>query len=151
MQVTKDNIEEIFRKKIKELTAVTVENCLDYVIDFYNNYTIEDVDTVYPENDMLLFEYGIYDWQDGKGENFTIGLTRQFYTGQIEAGILFNLQLMLYYDKSNFLGIEPYNRWSDEFESIEDWSKKVEKADGFIQTINMTPISYDIFITNPDI
>ena len=151
MQITKDNIENIFNNKIKELTTVTVDNCLDIFVNFYNNNFISEVDTNFPENDMLLFEYGIYDSQDGKVENFTVGLTRQFYIGKNEEGDLFNLQLLLYFDKHNFIGIEPYNRWSDEFSTIEDWTKKIKRTDGFEQTENIIPKSFEIFLTNPGI
>jgi hypothetical protein len=150
MVLTKDNIESVFKEKVNELSAITVNTCLDLIVDFYNNNLISDVDTNYPESDMLLFEYGTYDWQDGKGENFSIGLTRQFYTGKIGEGELFNLQLLLYYDKDNFDETEPYNKWSDEFDTIEDWAKNIIKTDGFKRTENMTPKSYDVFITKPD-
>ena len=31
-----------------------------------------------PDDDMLLFEYGVYDWHDGKGTRFNWSLCRQF-------------------------------------------------------------------------
>src|SRR6187455_2946144 len=82
-ELTKDIIESIFKQKVNdfltEVKLLTVNDALQLVMAFHEECQIKNVDSTDPDNDMLLFEYGIYDWQDGKGENFTISLVRQFY------------------------------------------------------------------------
>src|SRR5688500_4669709 len=109
-QLAKDIVESTFRQKVSDLItqtkSLTINNALQLVIDFFNNYEIKNVDTSVPDNDMLLFEYGIYDWQDGNGENYTIGITRQFYVENGLSDGFSQLHLTLYFNCEEYKQIE---------------------------------------------
>ncbi len=56
------------------LSASTVEAGLSLMFSFYEAVKPDGCDP--DDGDMLLFEWGTYDW--GQGENFQVGITRQF-------------------------------------------------------------------------
>ena len=65
------------QQMLKGLT-LTPENALDLVIEFYHSTHVKGIDSDIPDNDMLLFQYGTYDWLDGNGRSFSLDFTRQF-------------------------------------------------------------------------
>lgn len=147
-ELTKDSIENAFKEKVSE--SLTVNNALQFVIDFYTNYEIKNVDTTIPDNDMLLFEYGIYDWQDGKGKNYTIDITRQFYIENEDSDGFSQLHLMLYFNSEEYKNIEAANKWSIDFESIEDWKVFVSNTEGFQLAEGKVAKAFDIFLIETD-
>ena len=73
--------EAAFRRFLRraglEFEQAPVRDVLLAVTQFYAEQRIGGL-TDEPDTDMLLFEYGCYDW--GGGEAFQLGLTRQFYS-----------------------------------------------------------------------
>ncbi len=154
-ELTKDIVESVFKQKVNDLiddkNRLVVNELLQLMIDFYNEYQIQKVDSTIPDSDMLLFEYGIYDWQDGKGENFTISIVRQFYIEDEENEGFSQLHLVLYFDKDEFKGAEASsNKWSVDFENIDEWKQYVIKMPGFKLVEEKHPHSFDIFSTETD-
>jgi hypothetical protein len=153
-ELTKDIVESTFKQKVSdwitENKLLSVNDSLELVIDFFNNYSIRNVDSTIPDDDMLLFEYGIYDWQDGKGENFTIDITRQFYIEDEESDGRSQLHLIMYFDSEEFRGIEAANKWSVDFENIEEWKNQVINTQGFKAAENKQAKAFDIFLNETD-
>ena len=154
-ELTKDIVEETFTEKVNKLLAdkdrFVVSELLQLMIDFYNEYQVQNVDSTIPDNDMLLFEYGIYDWQDGKGENFTISIVRQFYIENGESEGFTQLHLVLYFDKDEFEGAEASaNKWSVDFETIGEWKQYVIEMKAFKLVEDKQPHSFDIFSVETD-
>lgn len=148
IELSKDNVADTFKQKV--IGSATVNNALEIVIDFYVNYEIKNVDSSIPDNDMLLFEYGIYDWQDGKGENFTIDITRQFYVESKESDGFSQLHLILYFDRAEFDSIEAANKWSIDFDSIDEWKNYVTNTEGFKLADGISSKAFDVFLTETD-
>ncbi|HEV7780720.1 MAG TPA: hypothetical protein VGO58_05615, partial [Chitinophagaceae bacterium] len=121
MNIPKENVEPIFREKLKGKESLNVADALQLVTDFYNEYEITGIDRNIPDDDMLLFEYGIYDWQDGKGENYTVDITRQFYIENGQDVGSSQLHLVLYFNCEEYRHIEAANKWSLDFDNIKDW------------------------------
>lgn len=153
-ELTKDIVESTFKQKVSdwitENKSFTVNDSLELVIDFFNNYSIRNVDSTIPDDDMLLFEYGIYDWQDGKGENYTIDIARQFYIEDEESDGRFQLHLIMYYDSEEFRGVEAANKWSVDFENVEEWKNHVINTQGFKAAENKQAKAFDIFLNETD-
>ena len=77
------------------------------------------------DGDMLLFQWGTYDW--GKGENFEIGITRQFIElGQEDDEAISQLSLVYRYEPAEELkNIPAGNRWCDgpsEFDLVREFA-----------------------------
>ena len=150
MKKAKEDIESIFKEKVNEKGSLNVTDALQIVTDFYNEYVIIDVDGNNPDNDMLLFEYGIYDWQDGKGENYTIDIVRQFYVENDQVEGFSQLHLMLYFNCEEYRHVEAANKWSIDVESIEEWKTFVVNSQGFKSAEGKMPKAFDVFLTEPD-
>lgn len=151
--LTKNTVEEIFKQKVNASIShdgdINVNRALQLIIDFFNNYEIRNVDLSIPDNDMLLFEYGIYNWQDGKGENYTIGMARQFYIEENDNGFS-QLHLVLYFNTEGFEQIQPSSTWSVGFENTEQWIKHISHTEGFTQAAGKPAKAFDIFLTETD-
>ena len=53
------------------------KDAVERFISFFQEYKIKEKQE-YEDEDMLLFQYGNYDWQDVNGDEFSFDLTRQF-------------------------------------------------------------------------
>lgn len=64
-------------------------------MDFYNENRAIDAMSLEEDGDMLLFQWGTYDW--GNGKHFEIGLTRQLIPSGDEDVDIWQLQISYYY------------------------------------------------------
>ena len=140
--------EDFFRKKVEGLIhsspTLNIDDALEVTLDFFKNFKISGVDTTVTDNDMLLFQYGTYDWHDGKGENFTVNLTRQFYVENNDSEEFYQLGLTLYYESKNFIDIKSFNKWSIEFSKIDDWEKSIKDTPAFKKARKINATTFDI-------
>jgi hypothetical protein len=105
----KDFIRLLSRKRLN-LTSLTLPDAVDAMIAFYRT-------VCYPmcwrllEGDMLLCQWGIYDW--GKGEKFEFDLTRQFISfGGLVDNSMSQMHLTFRFAVTNELqSIPADNRW----------------------------------------
>ncbi|MCK7593175.1 hypothetical protein M0G41_05765 [Lysobacter sp. CAU 1642] len=82
-----------------------------------------------PEQDMLLFQWGTYDW--GEGEHFEADLTRQFIVpGKGDDPALYQLSLTFRYQPSDQLRA---------VESGEFWCASREEAAPFLAMVCASP------------
>jgi hypothetical protein len=78
--------------------------------------------------DMLLFEYGVYDW--GEGKRFQLDFVRQFIVGDLEdESQLEQLRLTLFYPPEVAGDAAPYDVWSHV--GLETYADRVRKSPGF--------------------
>lgn len=61
--------------KGKEIACLSPREAIDLMVDFYSAIRAEDCD-LDADGDMLLLQWGVYDW--GEGEMFEYNITRQF-------------------------------------------------------------------------
>jgi len=59
--------------------ALTADSAIDAMMEFYVAHRATDVANIDDEEDMLLFQWGTYDW--GAGASFEYNITRQFIVG----------------------------------------------------------------------
>jgi hypothetical protein len=70
-----DTFQGFIRQTGKSLSHLSPDEAIELMIDFYSTVRAEDCD-LDKNGDMLLFQWGIYNW--GKGEFFEYNITRQF-------------------------------------------------------------------------
>lgn len=81
------------------LDALTPQAALDAVVDFYENERATNADKIEDDGDMLLYQWGTYDFGDGL--SFRLDLTRQFVDAAEEGDDgIWQLSLILHYDTS---------------------------------------------------
>src|SRR6187455_2166 len=100
---------------LQSANTPTLDQSLLLIVRFFEDYDIIGVDRSIPDYDMLLFQYGLYDFQDGKGENFIVNFTRQFYIEDSGNDEFYQLGLTLNYDKHFFENVDNFTKWSIDF------------------------------------
>ena len=109
----------------------------------FANETVEGFDG---DDDMLMFEYGVYDWGDGKGNRVNWVLCRQFAfydkTGEYEH--MEQLRCVLYFTPRPELeepGVES-SIWPREQAS--GWIADVEQLSGHAVVLDATPVESEV-------
>lgn len=75
MEEHRKALERLVKKQIQIWQKITPDRAIAAMMDFYQTHQIlQNVEE--PDHDMLLFQYGIYDWT-GKRAAFEFNLTRQ--------------------------------------------------------------------------
>jgi hypothetical protein len=96
------------------------------------------------DDDMCLFEYGVYDWSDGKGPRFSWNLCRQFTIYKDgEYDRMEQLRCDLYFEVTPQL--EPLQLdgiWSGS--DLAGWATEVEAQEGFHAVTELTPVESSV-------
>jgi len=130
-------------KKYLKRELGKVENCreaIDRFISFYEKYKLKP-ELEDEEEDMLLYQYGTYDWT-GKGGNFEFNLTRQFEIPNDDEFL--QLSLTLKYDPEIVGEIEDENSWSTDFKTVNEWAENIKTTEGFQKVDGLKPNKIEI-------
>jgi hypothetical protein len=90
---------------------------------------------------MCLFEYGVYDWSDGKGPRFDWGLCRQFsfYDDDGEYDGMEQLRCDLFFEVVPALAqVGAGDMWSGA--DLDAWIAQVETDEGFRAVAGLVPL-----------
>ena len=139
---SKKTLEQIVNSNIAD-DNITPETALTSIIDFYRNYNT-DIGSENADDDMLLFQYGTYDW-DGSGGKFEFNLTRQIADPDDEE--FHQVKLTLYYKPEDIGEIESFNLWSIDKPTIDDWQKNIKDTEGFKRATKARPFDYKVELT----
>ena len=97
--------------------------------------------------DMLLFQYGVYDW--GNGKNLEIDFVRQLVKD--EDIIQIHIALTIPFEEK-FSTIESYEEWYNSFENkktLEEWKNEIETMQIF-QQIDSLKYNLEIWKENAE-
>ena len=121
-----------------------VQNSSDAIsmfLKFFNDYKIKR-EISHLEEDMLLFQYGNYDYQDGNGKEFSLDFTRQFEIPNEEE--YYQLSLTLFYDYKQLGEIKSFSSWSIESEDLLAWEKLIKNSEGYLKSKELRPKRIEI-------
>jgi hypothetical protein len=111
---------------------LTIEKGFDLVVTFYREVRIgAAVPDTGSDEDMLLFQYGIYNWYDARGEYFGLDMTRQLITEEEEEQVICQLSFAFEFDAAPFSGVNHYNCWSPMLSALTDWASSQKATAGF--------------------
>ena len=111
--------------KGKDLTALLL---VEVSLNLYNELKIEGIfDEEY--NDVLLFQYGVYNWGDEHGRHFSLDITRQLQMPLEDEP--YQLSFSLVFDPERFENIDAYDCWSMDFSDLESFIEHIKDTDGF--------------------
>ena len=96
-------------------------------------------------NDILLFQYGTYDFGDESGKHFELDITRQFINPKDDEP--HQLSFSLKYAPDKFVEIENYNCWNTDFENLEDFIAHIKTTDGFKLANELEPKTYEVWFS----
>ncbi|MCX2679078.1 hypothetical protein OOZ15_03915 [Galbibacter sp. EGI 63066] len=129
-------------KLLETEKKLTPDNIITLSEKLYANFKVRGISVEETkENDMLLFQYGTYDWGDELGEHFSFDITRQFYK---KNGDIYQLSLTLIFDPINFKELNPYNKWSSYFQSIGEWATHIKTTQGYHLSKSQPIQSYEL-------
>ena len=138
-----DAILKEYKNKLK--TDNSVKNIIKVFIE---NYLKESKKYNRQEDaDMLLFQYGVYDW--GNGKNLEIDFVRQLIKD--EDIIQIHITLTIPFEEK-FSTIESYEEWYNSFENkktLEEWKNEIETMQIF-QQIDSLKYNLEIWKENAE-
>jgi hypothetical protein len=138
----KKTLEQIVKSHVTD-NKITPGTALASMLAFYNNYKT-NIEINNPDDDMLLFQYGTYNW-DGNGGKFELDLTRQIIDPDDEE--YHQVKLTLYYKATDIGEIESFNLWSIDRPTVEEWEKAVAGTEGFKRAEKAKPFDYKVALT----
>jgi hypothetical protein len=112
---TSETAFETFAKEHGETIGVlTARAGLRLMLDFYRDVRAEGVAPLDADGDMLLFQWGTFDW--GKGEHFEVEICRQFRDAVLQDdGAMSQLRLVFYFTPTEDLArLKHGERWCDQ-------------------------------------
>jgi hypothetical protein len=97
------------------------------------------------DGDNILFQYGDYDW--GNGKFFQINFTRQLYEIFFdESHQILQLRVTFYYDSAKFITIEPFNVWSSSCKNIKEFQDTISISEAFNLALDETLIKIEMIV-----
>ncbi len=100
------------------ITELALPAAIDAMLAFYAEVRMEGCDMAH-DGDMLLYQWGTYDW--GRGRNFELDLTRQFIFGAGEDDEIWQLSLTFLFTPSPALAaVASGNRWCRSLDKRDD-------------------------------
>ena len=134
MKITLEEVEQEYRKKIQETFdhegSLTATAMVELMVNLSQELKVENIsDNEDPDSDMLLYQYGTYDWGDELGKHFSFDITRQFI--EPEEDEPYQLSFVLIYDPEPFRKLGSYDCWSRDFSDMESFISCIKTTDGF--------------------
>ena len=117
------------------------------LIDYYQDVEFTEVDRA-DNGDMLLFQYGTYDWGDGR--YFEIGFTRQFYQifGDAADHEVIQQSFTFYFDPERFQHIGSFDLWSNAAATLALYEKAIASSQGYRQALGHRAERFEISISD---
>jgi hypothetical protein len=118
-----------------ELDGLSAASAVHSMLDFYRSVRADDVD-LSESGDMLLFQWGTWDW--GDGPTFQYDITRQFITAIDDPddadSSFWQLSLTLHFEPSDvFAAVGSGDRWCNLPGEVEDFARFI--ADSAASTV----------------
>jgi len=142
MRISIQEIENEYHKALEGIETFTVDEFIAVAVKLFNEIKIENIDDSDADNDMLLFQYGVYDWSDENGKHFEFDITRQIRVPDEDEPYQLNLSLL--FDPSLFYEIKPYNCWSTEYDNTEKFADHIKTTPGYEAVSKNTAKKYQI-------
>jgi len=136
------NLENEYRKFISEKKILIVDEFIDIAINLFKKIEVDKIDYAEPSNDMLLFQYGVYNWGDENGNHFSFDITRQIITPEEDEP--YQLSSILIFEPSAFSKIKPYDTWSNDFISVGDFVNHIKSTSGYELANKMNAIKVQL-------
>ena len=109
--ITVKKIEKEYQRSIQQQivkgNALTADAMIDLSMKLFQDVKAKGVSTDETDNDMLLFQYGIYNWGDENGKHFSFEIARQLIIDKNQD--FYQLRLTFIYDPESFENCVSYN------------------------------------------
>jgi hypothetical protein len=113
------------------------------LIDYHKDVEFPDVSRA-DDGDMLLFQYGTYDW--GGGRFFEIDFTRQFYQffTDTDDHEIIQQRFTFYFDPEKFCHIASFDIWSNAVASLAEFEATIVNSQGYQEAVGHCAEKFEI-------
>jgi hypothetical protein len=147
--MTEEEITHAFNRfgegKGTKVDSLSLSDFPRLLIDYYQEVEFTEVDRA-DDGDMLLFQYGTYDW--GNGPFFEVDFTRQFYQffTDAEDHEILQQSFTFYFDPEPFRHIDSFNLWSNAVASLSEFEGAIVNSQGYREAVAQRPQRFEISI-----
>ena len=125
-----EKAKSLFQKHLRgaglKLNKMTPAQGINAMLSFYRHERADDC-SFDDDADMLLFQWGTYDW--GDGEFFDFNITRQLIFGGFEDENIWQLSLTFRFNPSDALRqLNSGNKWCGNSDRIEQFNKFIQDS-----------------------
>ena len=112
-------------------------------LEFYATVRAADLSPA-PESDMLLFQYGVYDW--GAGELFELDIARQFIAAvPNDDDAISQLHCTtMFVPTSDLMAIQPWNVWCQDRAGLGEFNEIILSSIGYQGVLRENPVRREI-------
>lgn len=133
------------KKQIDNGNALTPDSLIDLSLNLFENVKAKGLSSVEEKDtDMLLFQYGTYDWGDENGEYFSFEIARQFILAKNHE--FYQLRFNLIFGPKDFKDCDSYERWSRDFTDLHEWVTNIKSTQGYEIAKSIHFRSYEILL-----
>ena len=123
-------------------SAFTVREMVEVVIDFYRSQRASELERG-PETDMLLFQWGTYDW--GDGSIFSVDIVRQFTSRQLFADpVLSQLYVTATFEPGEFSDLSSSHFWCYSVNEFAEFHERILATSAYRRTADLRPRKSEI-------
>ena len=139
---------DFIKGKGLESNGLSLSSFSKLFIDYYQEVRFEEYSDEEADEDLLLFQYGSYDWGDGRF--FEVDFTRQYYKLFSEEGDneVIQQRFTFYFDPSAFGTVKAFNLWSHDCNDLTLFESKISQSEGYIAALNYEPIKFKTAVEN---
>ena len=122
---------------------ISTEALINEALSFFSECLVDNVVEKY--GDMLLFQFGVYDWRSGPF--FEIGLTRQFVEPESgdEDGIMSQLHITRFYSPTHDLEtVDAGEQWCRDRSELSDFSNWIMMQPALTAVTDISPVKTEI-------
>lgn len=129
---------------VKDLDLIAI---IESVKMDYLKVEILGLDLDNPERDMLLFEYGNYDWT-GEGEKFNLSVKRQLFFKNLDECGYYGFTIC--FDK-NFIGeINEFSKWCEKKSDVDKWLSEIKETIGIEKVKGKPAMKFEVELEKPN-
>ena len=125
------------------VASMGAREAVDRMLEFYRDVRAENCVTD-EEGDMLLCQWGLYDW--GGGASFQFNLTRQFIEpGDEDNEGMSQLSLTLHYAPTDvLLALSNGDLWCESPAGLAEYEQSIRAGDAFLAVTPLKPVKVDL-------
>jgi hypothetical protein len=115
-----------------------VRDGIEAMLEFYRTERADDC-SLDDDGDMLLFQWGTYDW--GQGPEFELDITRQLIRGDGEDDDIWQLSLTFFFPRN---AIASGDRWCHSPDKTDDFASFVRSHDAYATVAQAAPVRVEL-------
>lgn len=129
----KYEFKRFLKRQGNKVQALSPADGVDTMLEFYRDVRADDCDLA-SDGDMMLFQWGTYDW--GQGEHFSFDITRQLISGPGEDEDIWQLSLtFVFMPDTTLRALGSGNRWCESPQQLEEFGAFVRATEVYAAVV----------------